>query len=163
MRSLRLDGMKFRINEKSVFQRLVLDQGFYPDGIYTAPTDEELRKDVERSMAVGFNGARLHEKIFEERFLYHCDQLGYIVWGEFPNWGLDISYADSIYGILPEWIEELERDFLPASISDLEQLTQNTQAEEVRTDAPLQATRVMEPVGKAEEKPDLTRTAIHIR
>ena len=111
MRSLRLDGMKFRINEKSVFQRLVLDQGFYPDGIYTAPTDEELRKDVERSMAVGFNGARLHEKIFEERFLYHCDQLGYIVWGEFPNWGLDISYADSIYGILPEWIEELERDF----------------------------------------------------
>ena len=61
------------------------------------------------------------------------------------------------------WFEELERDFLPASISDLEQLTQNTQAEEVRTDAPLQATRVMEPVGKTEEKPDLTRTAIHIR
>ncbi len=64
------------------------------------------------------------------------------------------------------WFEELERDFLPASIADLEQLTQNTQAEEVRTDAPLQATRVMEPVGKAEEKQskqDLTRTAIHIR
>ena len=62
-------------------------------------------------MQAGFNGARLHEKIFEERFLYHADSLGYLVWGEFPNWGLDISYPDSIYGMLPEWIEELERDY----------------------------------------------------
>lgn len=60
---------------------------------------------------MGFNGARLHEKIFEERFLYHCDRLGYIVWGEFPNWGLDHSCTDSIYGILPEWLEEIYRDF----------------------------------------------------
>jgi len=110
LRSLQLDGHKFRINGKSVFQRLVLDQGFYPDGIYTAPSDAELLADVERSLAMGFNGARLHEKVFEERFLYHCDRLGYIVWGEYPNWGLDHSYADSIYGMLPEWLEEIERD-----------------------------------------------------
>lgn len=111
LRSLRLDGYKFLINEKSVFQRLVLDQGFYPDGIYTAPTDDELVMDIKRSLAMGFNGARLHEKVFEERFLYHCDRLGYIVWGEYPNWGLDHSYADSILGILPEWLEVVERDF----------------------------------------------------
>lgn len=110
LRSLRLDGKKFLINGTSVFQRLVLDQGFYPDGIYTAPSDEELENDIKRSLAMGFNGARLHEKIFEERFLYHCDRYGYLVWGEYPNWGLDHSYADSIYGILPEWIEEVERD-----------------------------------------------------
>ena len=85
IRSLRLDGKKFLINEKSVFQRLILDQGFYPDGIYTAPDDKDLLGDIERSLAMGFNGARLHEKIFEERFLYYCDKLGYIVWGEFPN------------------------------------------------------------------------------
>jgi len=90
---------------------LVLDQGFYPQGIYTAPTDEDLRRDIELSLAVGFNGARLHEKIFEERFLYHADRMGYLVWGEFPDWGLDHSYADSIYGILPEWMEEIRRDF----------------------------------------------------
>ena len=111
LRSIRYDGHKFFINGKSVFQRLVLDQGFYPDGIYTAPDDAELIADIERSRAMGFNGARLHEKVFEERFLYHCDRLGYIVWGEFPNCGLDHSYADSIYGILPEWLEEIERDF----------------------------------------------------
>lgn len=111
LRSLQLADKKFLINGKSVFQRLVLDQGFYPDGIYTAPSDEALENDIRLSMAMGFNGARLHEKVFEERFLYHCDRLGYIVWGEFPNWGLDHSYADSIYGFLPEWLEEVERDF----------------------------------------------------
>lgn len=111
LRSLRLDGYKFLINEKSVFQRLVLDQGFYPDGVYTAPDDEEFVMDIKRSLAMGFNGARLHEKVFEERFLYHCDRMGYIVWGEYPNWGLDHSYADSILGILPEWLEVVERDF----------------------------------------------------
>ena len=111
LRQVRLDGHKVLINGKSVFQRLILDQGFYPDGIYTAPSDADLVRDIELSLAVGFNGARLHEKIFEERFLYHADRLGYIVWGEFPNWGLDHSYADSIYGILPEWMEEVQRDF----------------------------------------------------
>ena len=111
LRSLRLDGKKFLINERSVFQRLILDQGFYPDGIYTAPDDKELLGDIERSVAMGFNGARLHEKIFEERFLYYCDKLGYIVWGEFPNWGLNHSMSDAIYGFLPEWLEEIDRDF----------------------------------------------------
>ena len=88
------------------------------DSIYTAPSDEALENDIKLSLAVGFNGARLHEKIFEERFLYHADRLGYIVWGEFPNWGLDSSYADSVYGILPEWTEEIRRDFNhPATVS----------------------------------------------
>lgn len=111
LRTVAISGNKVLINGKSVFQRLVLDQGFYPDGIYTAPSDADLIGDIERSLACGFNGARLHEKVFEQRFLYHCDRLGYIVWGEYPNWGLDHSYADSIYGILPEWLEEIKRDF----------------------------------------------------
>ena len=111
LRSIRYTDYKFLLNGKSVFQRLILDQGFYPDGIYTAPSDEELAADVDRSMAMGFNGARLHEKVFEERFLYHCDRKGYLVWGEYPNWGLNVTYPDSIYGILPEWLEEVERDF----------------------------------------------------
>ena len=111
LRSLRLDGYRFLINEKSVFQRLILDQGFYPDGIYTAPDDAELIADIQRSMACGFNGARLHEKIFEPRFLYHADRLGYLVWGEYPNWGLDHSQSSAVFSILPEWLEEIERDF----------------------------------------------------
>ena len=110
LRSIRLTPKAFYLNEKPVFQRLVLDQGFYPDGVYTAPSDEELHADVLRSMALGFNGARLHEKVFEERFLYHADREGYLVWGEFPNWGLDHTKPESIFGILPEWLEEISRD-----------------------------------------------------
>ena len=116
LREVSMEGMKFLLNKNSVFQRLVLDQGFYPDGIYTAPSEEALRKDIEISMSLGFNGARLHEKVFEERFLYHCDKMGYMVWGEYPNWGLDHTRADSIYGILPEWIEVMERDIAHPSI-----------------------------------------------
>ncbi len=111
LRSIALTDRKFLINGKSVFQRLVLDQGFYPDGIYTAPSDAELCADIERSLACGFNGARLHEKVFEERFLYHCDRLGYLAWGEYPNWGVDISDPRALHAILPEWLDEVERDY----------------------------------------------------
>ncbi len=110
MRSIAFDGGKLLLNGKPLFQRLVLDQGFYPDGIYTAPSDAALEGDIRLSMDMGFNGARLHEKIFEERFLYHCDRLGYLVWGEHANWGLDISRPAAWRNFLPEWLEELERD-----------------------------------------------------
>ena len=116
LRKIRIDGRRVLINEKSVFQRLILDQGFYPDGVYTAPSDDELRADIERAIALGFNGARIHQKVFEERFLYHADRLGYIVWGEYPCHGLDLAALDSAYDMMPEWLEELERDYNHPSI-----------------------------------------------
>ena len=100
-----------QINGKTVFGRFVLDQGFYPDGIITAPSDEALIFDIEASMACGFNGARLHQKVFEPRFLYHADKRGYMVWAETGNWGFDHTIDSNIYYMLPEWIEEVERDF----------------------------------------------------
>ena len=99
------------LNGKVVYQRLVLDQGFYPDGIYTAPTEEALIADITRSMDIGFNGARLHQKVFEPLFLYHCDRLGYMVWGEHANWGLDLAGPGAWKTFLPEWLEILKRDF----------------------------------------------------
>ena len=104
------------INGKTVFGRFVLDQGFYPDGLYTAPSDTALIFDIEASMACGFNGARLHQKVFEPRFLYHADRLGYMVWGETGNWGLDHTLKENIYNFLPEWLEEVERDFSHPSL-----------------------------------------------
>lgn len=111
LRNVRIDDYKFLINGKSVFQRLVLDQGFYPDGIYTAPTEQALENDIRLSLAAGFNGARLHQKVFEPRFLYHCDKLGYLVWGEYGNWGLDWSNIAALESMLTEWCECVERDF----------------------------------------------------
>lgn len=116
MRSVKLDGMKFMLNGNPVFLRTVLDQGFYPDGIYTAKSDDELKKDIEISMASGFNGARLHQKIFEKRFLYHCDKAGYMVWEEYPNWGMDYKNPIAAENMICEWIEILNRDFNHPSI-----------------------------------------------
>lgn len=116
LRKVSIQWQKVLINNKSIFQRLVLDQGYYPDGIYTAPSDEALRKDIELSLAMGFNGARLHEKVFEPRFLYWADRLGYLVWGEYPNWGIDHSNPAALERVLSEWSEVLERDFNHPSI-----------------------------------------------
>jgi beta-galactosidase/beta-glucuronidase len=111
MRSVSLTNNTICINGRPVYQRLVLDQGFYPDGIYTAPSDDDLRKDIELSQAAGFNGARLHQKVFEERFLYWADKLGYIVWGEHASWGLNIDREQAYLPFATEWREIVERDF----------------------------------------------------
>ena len=116
MREIRIDGYRILINNKPVYQRLVLDQGLYPDGIYTAKDEQTLINDIEISLAVGFNGARLHQKIFEPLFLYHADRLGYIVWGEYPNWGLDHTLPESVYPFMSEWQEEIARDYNHPSI-----------------------------------------------
>jgi len=123
LRSVTMDGLAVKINGKVVFQRQVLDQGYYPDGIMTAPRDEALKRDIELSMAVGFNAARLHQKVFEERFLYWADKLGYLVWGEFGDWGFrhganwkqqyvrDGFYQQPGAALIAQWLEALERDY----------------------------------------------------
>lgn len=109
LRKVSIEGRAILINGQRVFQRLILDQGFYPDGIWTAPTEEALKRDIELSMAAGYNGARLHQKVFEPRFLYWADKLGYLVWGEFPNWGFDF-HPENYSQYINEWTEILQRD-----------------------------------------------------
>lgn len=116
LRKIEARGEKIYFNNRPLFMRLVLDQGFYPDGIYTAPSDEALRHDIEISQAAGFDGARLHQRVFERRFLYWADRLGYIVWGEFADWGLDLSQPQSLITFEREWSEVLARDFNHPSI-----------------------------------------------
>lgn len=110
MRKVHTEGGYFYLNNEPYFQRLVLDQGFYPDGIWTAPSDEALRHDIEMSKAVGFNGARLHQKVFEERYYYWADKLGYLCWGEQASWGMDVNSDLSARNFLSEWVEILMRD-----------------------------------------------------
>ncbi|WP_049579247.1 glycoside hydrolase family 2 protein [Streptomyces sp. SBT349] len=121
LRAVGIRGKAVTLNGRAAFQRLVLDQGWYPDGLMTAPTDEALVRDIELAMEAGFNGARLHQKVFEERFLYHADRLGYLVWGEFGDWGSgtgglsgDNQQPDASY--TGQWLEALERDYSHPSI-----------------------------------------------
>ena len=110
MRKVHIEGKKIYLNIQPYYQRLVLDQGFYPDGIWTAPSDEALKKDIQLSMEAGFNGARLHQKVFEERFYYWADKLGYLTWGEASSWGMDCNDIETARNFITEWTEIVERD-----------------------------------------------------
>ncbi|PZE20052.1 glycoside hydrolase family 2 protein [Paenibacillus xerothermodurans] len=101
-------GMVY-LNNKPYYQKLVLDQGYWPEGLLTAPSDEALRKDVELAKAMGFNGCRKHQKVEDPRFLYWADRLGFLVWGECPA---SPSYStDAVGRLTREWMEIMERDF----------------------------------------------------
>jgi beta-galactosidase/beta-glucuronidase len=110
IRKIHVDGNRLYLNNEPVYLRFVLDQGFYPDGIWTAPSDAALRRDIELSMEAGFNGARLHQKVFEERFHYWADRLGYMTWGESASWGGDINKVETARNFLSEWEEIVARD-----------------------------------------------------
>ncbi|HPO16431.1 MAG TPA: glycoside hydrolase family 2 TIM barrel-domain containing protein [Candidatus Hydrogenedentes bacterium] len=161
MRRVTIDGAAILINGTPVFQRLVLDQGFYPDGVWTAPSDEALRKDIELSQAAGFNGARLHQKVFEPRFLYWADKLGYLVWGEYPSYGANYSNPAVNAPILNEWVQIMERDRNHPSIigwcpfNETEPLTGTLQAAVVRVTRSIDPSRpVIESSGYAHTIPD---------
>ena len=110
MRKIHISDGKVYLNNREYFQRLVLDQGFYPNGIWTAPSDEALRHDIELAKAAGFNGARLHQKVFEERYFYWADRLGYLTWGEGPSYGMNVNNEIAARNFLSEWLEIVVRD-----------------------------------------------------
>ena len=67
------------------YLRLALEQGYWPESHLAAPSDEALRREVELAKELGFNGVRIHQKVEDPRFLYWCDRLGLLVWGEMAN------------------------------------------------------------------------------
>ena len=116
LRSAGYCGYDFVLNGKPVFLKLVLDQGYYPDGIYTAPDVRAMQRDIDIAMDLGFNGARLHQKVFDPRYLYLCDRSGYMVWGEYASWGVDYSGLHFVGRFLQEWQEAVAREFNHPSI-----------------------------------------------
>ncbi|MCM3626607.1 glycoside hydrolase family 2 [Paenibacillus glycanilyticus] len=109
MRKISLENGKFNLNNRPYFMKLVLDQGYFPDGNLTPPSDEAIKQDVVLMKEMGFNGARKHQKVEDPRFLYWCDQLGLIVWGEMAN-AYDYSEEYS-RRITKEWQEAIDRDY----------------------------------------------------
>jgi hypothetical protein len=110
LRKVHIEGNRLFLNNEPYYLRFVLDQGFYPDGIWTAPSDEALKQDILLSQRAGFNGARLHQKVFEPRFHYWADKLGYLTWGESSSWGLNLKEEVSARNFLAEWREIVIRD-----------------------------------------------------
>ncbi len=116
LRSIAIQGKAVVLNGKPIFLRQVLDQGYYPDGIYTAPSDKALRRDIELGLAFGFNGARLHQKVFEQRYLYWADRLGYLVWAEFGDWGTDINDPCLLERVIEEWVPAVRAQYNHPSV-----------------------------------------------
>ncbi len=109
MRKVSIEDGKLCLNNRPYFQRLVLDQGYFPEGILTAPSDEALKRDVELAKEMGFNGVRKHQKTEDPRFLYWCDRLGLLLWSEAAN---AYEYSEAyVRRFTTEWQEIMERDY----------------------------------------------------
>jgi beta-galactosidase/beta-glucuronidase len=109
LRGIELRDGKFFINGIPCYLKMVLDQGYWPDGYLTAPSDEALQTDIGWIKMFGFNGARKHQKIEDPRWLYWCDRLGLLVWEEMPNareWSLRAEELLSA-----EWQRAVRRDY----------------------------------------------------
>lgn len=121
LRSTSLEGQQFRINGERIFQRLVLDQGYWRDSLMTAPTDAAIVQDIRLALEAGFNGARLHQKVFEERMLFWADLHGYLTWGEFGDWGVSgqgpLGHNQKpTASFIAQWVEAVRRDINHPSI-----------------------------------------------
>jgi len=109
MRKIEVRDGQVYLNDRPYYQRLVLDQGYFPGGLLTAPTDDDLRRDIELAKEMGFNGARKHQKVEDPRWLYWADTLGFLVWGEMANaYQYSPDYASRITA---EWQEAVRRDY----------------------------------------------------
>lgn len=109
MREVRTESGMIFLNNRPYYQRMALDQGYWPDGLLTAPNDEAFKKDIQLAKDMGLNGVRLHQKVEDPRFLYWADQLGLICWGECASAPVFSSRSESaLYG---EWQEIIDRDF----------------------------------------------------
>ena len=114
MRKVSIEDGKLCLNNRPYFLKMVLDQGYFPDGNLTPPSDDAIKQDIELTKAMGFNGARKHQKLEDPRFLYWCDVLGLVVWSEAAN---AYEYSDKYVGqFTKEWIASMERDYNHPSI-----------------------------------------------
>jgi len=109
LRSVDVAGGRFMLNGRPYYLRLVLEQGYWPETNLAAPSDEMLRREVELAKSLGFNGIRIHQKVEDPRFLYWCDRIGLMVWGEMAN--AYVYSRASVERLTREWIEVLDRNY----------------------------------------------------
>ncbi|MBO0448304.1 beta galactosidase jelly roll domain-containing protein [Enterococcus sp. MJM12] len=109
MRKLSIENGQILLNNRQLYQRLILDQGYWPESGITPPSVAALEKDLEKISAMGYNGLRKHQKIEDERFLYLCDEKGILVWAEMPSTYVfnDIAIAQ----FTKEWLEIVKQHY----------------------------------------------------
>ncbi len=109
LRSVGTDHGRFYLNGRPTYLRMALHQGYWPESHLAGPSAEALRREVELALELGLNGLRIHQKVEDPRFLYWCDRLGLLVWGEMAN--TFIFSTEAVTRLTREWLEVLERDY----------------------------------------------------
>ncbi|WP_228275634.1 glycoside hydrolase family 2 protein, partial [Gracilibacillus oryzae] len=114
MRKVSIKDGQVLLNNSPIYQKLLLDQGYWPDTMLTPPSDEAMIEDIEKTIAMGFNGVRKHQKIEDDRFLYWCDVKGLLVWSEMAA---TYEYSDeAIENFTKEWLEIVTQKYNHPSI-----------------------------------------------
>jgi beta-galactosidase/beta-glucuronidase len=108
LRTVETKDGRFWLNGEPYIQRLVLDQGYFPGGLLTAPSDADFQRDIQLARALGFNGARKHQKVEDPRWMYWADKLGFLVWSEMPSFHQDSAEAER--RLSAEWMDVVRRD-----------------------------------------------------
>lgn len=114
MREIRIEGDRILLNGFPLYQRLLLNQGYWKDTLLTPPDDEALKKDIALMKSMGYNGVRLHQKVEDERFFYFADTMGFLAWGEAPAYFFDRD--DAVQSFITEWNEILRQYYNHPSI-----------------------------------------------
>ncbi|GAC1396005.1 MAG: glycoside hydrolase family 2 TIM barrel-domain containing protein [Chloroflexota bacterium] len=109
LRSAAVANGRFLLNGRPYYLRLALEQGYWPASHLAAPSDEAIRREVEWAKELGFNGVRIHQKVEDPRYLYWCDRLGLLVWGEMAN--AYVFSRQAVHRLTREWLEVLARDY----------------------------------------------------
>jgi beta-galactosidase/beta-glucuronidase len=109
MRKVSCKGNKFLLNNVPYYQKLILDQGYFPDSLLTPPSEEAIKEDIRYTKEFGYNGARKHQKVEDPIYLYWCDKMGLLVWGEMAS---PYEYDETmVKANMTEWMEVVERDY----------------------------------------------------
>lgn len=109
MREIRIEGSDILLNGRPLYQRLILDQGYWKDSHLTPPSEEALIEEIDKIHALGYNGLRKHQKTEDERFLYWCDVKGMLVWSEAPAAYRYSDYAVAEFTV--EWLEIVKQNY----------------------------------------------------
>jgi beta-galactosidase/beta-glucuronidase len=137
MRKIEVRDGRVYLNNRPLYQRLVLDQGYWPDSLITPPNDEAIRLDLQYTLDFGYNGARKHQKMEDPRYYYWADKMGVLVWGELPS-PYEFT-GDTISNLAETMLDFIERDFNHPSIITWVPLNESWGVRNIYTDQCQQA------------------------
>ena len=132
MREIRIDHGNILLNGEPIYQRLILDQGYWEETHLTAPSEEALIEDIDKIAALGYNGLRMHQKVEDERFLYWCDVKGLLVWCEAPSAYVFTDRA--VRRFTEQWMEIVRQNYNHPSIVTWTPFNESWGVPQIKTD-----------------------------